>query len=159
MTEDARFEDAAERPLYLSADDASGLGVIAALAQDAVFAAGELRWDRKGRRLVLLLNRFRWEDRELAERAGRAYERVRALLVVGDVVSVASQGVGRGDRDLVLSLLDLTWEAGADGTGTVLLTLAGDGAIRVAVECLDVTLKDVTRPYGAPSGKAPKHPE
>jgi hypothetical protein len=41
----------------------------------------------------------------------------------------------------------------------VILTLAGDGAIRLSVEALDVTLKDVTRPYVAPSGKLPGHPD
>jgi hypothetical protein len=35
--------------------------------------------------------------------------------------------------------------------------LAGDGAIALAVETLDVALRDVTRPYLAPSGKVPAH--
>jgi hypothetical protein len=39
----------------------------------------------------------------------------------------------------------------------VVLTLAGDGAIGVDVEALDVILRDVTRPYVAPSGKVPAH--
>ena len=43
-------------------------------------------------------------------------------------------------------------------SGDVLLTLAGDGVIRLTVEALDVTLKDVTRPYVAPSRKLPEHP-
>ncbi|KKM80919.1 hypothetical protein LCGC14_1335040 [marine sediment metagenome] len=43
-------------------------------------------------------------------------------------------------------------------TGRVILTLAGDGAIALDVEALEVTLRDVTRPYIAPSGKAPQHP-
>ncbi|EEE38817.1 hypothetical protein RKLH11_2661 [Rhodobacteraceae bacterium KLH11] len=29
----------------------------------------------------------------------------------------------------------------------------------MSVEAIDVTLKDVTRPYKAPSGHAPHHPE
>ncbi|MEL0285532.1 MAG: DUF2948 domain-containing protein, partial [Paracoccaceae bacterium] len=31
-------------------------------------------------------------------------------------------------------------------------------AIRVTCEAIEVTLKDVTRPYIAPSGKTPQHP-
>jgi hypothetical protein len=34
-----------------------------------------------------------------------------------------------------------------------------DGAIAIDVECINVTLKDVTRPYVAPSRKAPNHPD
>jgi hypothetical protein len=35
--------------------------------------------------------------------------------------------------------------------------LAGDGAIALDVEALDIRLDDVTRPYRAPSGKVPHH--
>ena len=159
MTGDARFEDGQEAPLYLAALEPDDLTVIASLVQDAVFPVTEMTWQPKLRRFALLVNRFRWEDREAADRAGRAYERVRAVLVVGEVTRVTSQGIDRQDRDMVLSLLDLTFEPGADGTGRVLLTLAGDGAVALEVEALDVTLKDVTRPYAAPSHKAPGHPE
>lgn len=156
---DARFEDGQEAPLYLAALEPDDLTVIAALVQDAVFPITEMTWQPKLRRFALLVNRFRWEDRDAADRAGRAYERVRALLVVGEVTRVASQGIDRHERDTVLSLLDLSFEPGPDGTGRVLLTLAGDGAVALDVEALDVTLKDVTRPYAAPAHKAPDHPE
>jgi hypothetical protein len=78
-------------------------------------------------------------------------------LVVDNVLHVASQGIDRSDKDTILSLLALTFEPGAEGAGHVLLTLAGDGALRLEVEALEVTLKDVTRPYRAPSGKVPHH--
>ncbi|MBI1218967.1 MAG: DUF2948 family protein [Rhodobacteraceae bacterium] len=156
---DARFEDGQEAPLYLAALEPDDLTVIAALVQDAVFPVTEMRWQPKLRRFALLLNRFRWEDRDAADRAGRAYERVRALLVVGEVTRVTTQGIDRADRDMVLSLLDLSFAPGPDGTGRVLLTLAGDGAVALEVEALDVTLKDVTRPYAAPAHRAPEHPE
>jgi len=39
----------------------------------------------------------------------------------------------------------------------VTLTLAGGAVIALKVEALDVTLKDVTRPYLAPSRRAPEH--
>jgi len=42
---------------------------------------------------------------------------------------------------------------------TFKLTLAGDGMIAVEVEALEVLLRDVTRPYVAPSGKLPGHPD
>ena len=156
---DARFEDGAETALSLLAQSPEDLPVISALLQDAVLPASEIRWDRTARKLALLVNRFRWEDREAAEREGRPYERVRSLLVIGDVLRVASQGVPRGDADTVLSVLSLDWQPGEDGTGRLVLVLAGDGAIAADVECLDLTLRDVTRPYIAPSRKLPGHPE
>lgn len=159
MTEDARFEDGAEQPLHLMALSAEDLQVISALSQDAVLPVTEMRWDRKGRRFAVLLNRFRWETRDTAERKGSPYERVQSVLTVEDVLKVSSQGIDRGEADLVLSLLSIAFEPGADGVGRVVLTLAGDGAIAVEVECLEVTLNDVTRPYEAPSAKVPRHPD
>jgi len=141
--------------MALRALDAEDLKVISTLTQDAIFPASEMTWDSRRRRFALLLNRFRWEDR--GQR--RLPERVQAVLVIEDALKVSSQGVSRGDADTILSLLSLDWQAGEDGTGKITLTLAGDGAIAVDVEALEVTLKDVTRPYRAPSGRAPAHPE
>ena len=107
----------------------------------------------------MLLNRFRWEDDTNAERRGRAYERVRAVLSIDDVEAVKSQGIERSDKDMILSALALTFEPGEDGTGRLELTLAGDGALSFDVESLNVTLVDVTRPYVAPSRARPGHPE
>lgn len=156
---DASFKDGREAPLNLGAQDAEDLQVIATLSQDAVFPITEMSWRAKERRFAILLNRFRWEDRDAAERRKRAYERVQALLVFDNVLSVASQGVNRREADMVLSLLSIAFEPGEDGAGEIVLTLAGDGAIRLRVEALDATLKDVTRPYIAPSKHAPTHPE
>ncbi|MGV6849981.1 MAG: DUF2948 family protein [Marinibacterium sp.] len=158
MSQDARFEDGGEAPLYLGALDPDDLGVLAALVQDSVFVITDMTWSRPTHRFAILLNRFRWEDATTAEnRRDRPFERVRSVLAFDNVISVASQGIDRRDKDIVLSLLSVAFEPGDDGTGQILLTLAGDGAIRLDVEALDVTLRDVTRPYAAPSGRAPNH--
>ncbi len=159
MSEDARFEDAAAaEPLRLVAFDEDDLRVIAALAQDAVFAGADMAWRPRERRFALLVNRFRWEDKEAAEREGRPYERVRSLLVFNDVLAVRSEGVDPAERDLIYELLDIAFEPGEPPGGRVRLILAGDGEIALEVECIDAILKDVSRPWPAPSGKAPRHP-
>lgn len=159
MSQDARFEDGAERPLRLIAEDGDDVQVISSLTQDAVFPVGEMKWRPKDRRFALLLNRFRWEDATRKRQRDRAYERVRAVLAFDDVVKVATQGVDRTDPEVVMSLLAIDWQPGEDGSGRLELTLAGDGAIALDVECINVTLQDVTKPYVAPSGKKPEHPE
>jgi len=152
MVEDARFEDALPGALRLQAMDGDDLKVVSSLVQDAVFPATEMTWQAAKRRFAVLLNRFRWED----AKAGRA-ERVQALLVADGVLKVSSTGISPKDKDVVLSLLAVDFVPGEDGTGVLNLTLAGDGVIALTVECLDVTLKDVTRPYQAVSRKAPSH--
>lgn len=157
MSEDARFEDGREAPLNLGALDSDDLQVLSALVQDAVFPVTEMRWRAKERRFALLLNRFRWEDRENAEKRRRDVERVQSVLVVDNVEKVSSQGVDRSDKDMILSVLALEFDGAEDGSGFVTLTLAGDGALRFSVEALEVSLRDVTRPYVAPSKQVPDH--
>ena len=151
---DAKFEDGREAPLNLGAMDADDLQVISSLAQDAVFPITEMRYARAERRFGLLINRFRWEDAGLGRHAP---ERVQSLLAFDTVLGVSSQGIDRSDTDMILSLLSISFEPQDDGAGHILLTLAGDGAIRLFVEAIEVTLKDVTRPYVAPSKSVPGH--
>lgn len=160
---DASFEDGQDRPLRLIARDAQDLTVISTLVQDAVLTGADLRYRRHTRRFSVLLNRFRWEDCAAAKASRRRVERVRAVLDFADVTGAAHQGLSR-DADTVLSLLsigfepaDATPEGEPAGPGTVVLTFAGDGALRLDVECLEVELVDVTRPYLAPSGHTPHH--
>lgn len=154
---DARFEDGDDRPLRVIAQAPDDLPVMAALVQDAVFPITEMRRDARRRQFALLLNRFRWEDHQAATRENRSFERVQSMLVVQDVLSVQTMGIDRAQKDTVLSLLTMAFVPGEDGAGVLTLTLAGDGAIALHLEALDLTLTDVTRPYPAPSGKAPDH--
>lgn len=154
MSEDARFEDGQEAPVNIGAFDGEGLQILSALVQDAIFPIEEMSWGKTKRRFAILLNRFRWEE---GPRAQQSPERVQSVLIIDHVLGVSSQGVDRKSKDLVLSLMSLEFEPGEDGTGVLTLTLAGDAALRLRVEALEVGLRDVTRPYKAPSGKAPNH--
>ncbi|NEK23735.1 DUF2948 family protein [Sulfitobacter sp. JBTF-M27] len=156
MTQDARFEDGREAPLNLGALDAEDLKVISSLCQDAVFPASEMKWQRGQARFAILLNRIRWEDEG---KTRHAPERVQSVLMFETVKGVASQGVPKGDSDTILSLLTIVFEETEAPSGHILLNFAGDGALRLSVEAIEVTLKDVTKPYAAPSGKLPKHPD
>jgi hypothetical protein len=157
IADDARFEDADESPLRLHAVEPDDLAVVSALVQDAVTEVGRAAWARRRRRFTVMLNRFRWEDAEGAAREGRPFERVQSLLVIDSVLRVRAQGVDPRSRDTVLSVLALAFDPGEDGAGTLRVTLAGDGEVAVDVECIDVALCDVSRPYAARAPRSPAH--
>jgi len=157
MTQDARFNDALDRPLNLGAQDTEDLQVISSLTQDAVLTVDDLKWNRAERQVVTLLKRFRWEDVELAKQQGRDPERVQSLLVIQNATGLASQGIDRKQLDIVLSLMSLEFSGAEDGVGDLILTFSGDGALKVQIDGLDVALRDVTRPYVAPSKQVPNH--
>lgn len=161
MSEDARFEDGAERPLRLRAESVADLQVISALLQDAVTQTGDIAWLPRWRRFTLLVNRFRWEDAARAERQARPFERVRAIVAFESVLAARTSGVDPRERDLVLSILSVGFEPGPDdggaSGGTVRIVLAGDGEIALDTEALEVSITDVTRPYEAQSTRPPRH--
>lgn len=155
---DAKFEDGGETPLRLEALTGDDLPVISALVQDAVAQTAEMTWQKRRRRFLFLLNRFRWEDHDRAAKAARPFERVQSLLIIDNVLAPKTSGIDPSDKDLVLNLLGIGFEAGADGAGRVVLNFSGDGALAFDVEALEVKLKDVSRPYKARAGAAPSHP-
>lgn len=137
--------------LKLKAADAEDLEVISARLQDAVGRLKDFVWLPKERRFAVLLNRFRWEE------ARGPGTRVQAALRFDGVLKVQSQNVKLGAPEAVVSLLAIGFmpKGGDDPGGVVELTLAGGGAFRLTVECIDAELTDLTRPWTAQA--KPRH--
>lgn len=74
---------------------------------------------------------------------------MQSLPVIDNVLSVASIGIDRAESDMIISVQTTTFEAGSDGVGGLVFTLAGDGAICLSGEAIEMTLTDLTRPYKA----------
>jgi hypothetical protein len=136
--------------LTLAAADAEDLEIISARLQDAVGQVKDLVWLPKQRRFAALVNRFKWETAE--RKRGRGDNlRVRTGLHFDAVLSVQSTRLKQGDPDAVFSLLAITFtpKAADDPAGTVELLLAGGGAIKLEVECIDAELTDVSGEWAA----------
>jgi hypothetical protein len=129
----------------LKAGDAEDLEVISARLQDAVGRLKDFVWLPRERRFAVLLNRFRWEETK------GPGTRVQAALRFDGVSKVQSQNVKLGAPEAVVSLLAIRFTplGGDDPGGVVELTLAGGGAFRLTVECIDAELADLTRPWTA----------
>jgi hypothetical protein len=131
--------------LKLTAADAEDLEILSARLQDAAGKLKDFAWLPRQRRFVALLNRFRWEE------AGGPGTRVRAVLRFDGVSNVRSSQVKQGAPDAVVSLLAIRFVPDAENppAGEIELVLAGGGAIRLAVECIDAELADRTAPWAA----------
>ena len=156
---DARFEDAplSDKPLRLRAESVDDLAVISSLVQDAVGKTGDVAWMPKKHRLVALVNRFRWEDSADALQARRPFERVRSAVTLENVLKVRVRGIDPANRDQIFDLLAIVFEPSEGCAGTLTLALAGNAEVAVEVECLELTLADLTRPWAAKSNHAPGH--
>ena len=129
--------------LKLAAADAEDLEVLSARLQDAVLKLKNVSWQPKKRRFAAVVNRLQWEV------GGKT--RVRAGLHFDGVLKVQSQKVKLGADEAVVSLLAVrfTPNGGEDPGGVVELVLAGGGAFRLTVECIDAELADMTSSWAA----------
>ena len=119
--------------LTLIGQTADDLPAISALLQDATLRVVDVGYDRRARRLALLVNRYRWES--------TTRSRVRCALRLETVTAVQRQGWPVGD-DAVLNLLSLT----QDGDWLV-LTFAAGAALRMQAEVIEVVMEDLAAPW------------
>ena len=148
----ASFEDVSFKPLRLIAFTVDDLEVISTMTQDAVFPSSEMILNSEKRRFAILLNRYLWEKNK-----SKNAERAQAVLAFEDVKNVQTKNINKSDNNLVLCLLNISFKAEEDGMGTIQIILSGGGKIRLQVEALEVSLRDVTQPYLAPSRLIPHH--
>jgi len=129
--------------LKLAAADAEDLGILSARLQDAVAQLKNVTWLPKKRRFAAVVNRLQWEA------GGKT--RVRAGLHFDGVLKAQSQKVKLGAGEAIVSLLALRFEpnGGEDPGGIIEIVLAGGGAFRLTVECIDAELADMTGPWAA----------
>jgi hypothetical protein len=142
------------KPLGLQAMDCEDLGVIAAAMESAVVRIADISYMAKARSFEMMTNRFVWED-ALRDDPGAKYKRIRCGLVVRDVKHITRRGFDPSDSKGVMELLTIECEAREDAAATLTMIFAGDAAIRLDVECVDVTLKDIGEPW--PARRKPEH--
>jgi len=126
--------------LRLTAFDADDLGVISAQMQDAVILIGDIRYLKRAGKLVLVANRFAWDEAGLAR---RAFYRRRTGLHFDRVLDVKAQHIRQDNPQAVLSLLAITFEPGDEPSGKIRLDFSGGGHIEATVECIEAALDDL----------------
>jgi hypothetical protein len=150
-------------PLRLRAVDTIDLAVIAAHLQDAVAQIADMAYKPRERRFAIMFNRFMWEDVQDEQGKGAQadknapYRRVRSVLHFDGVMKVKSQGLRMERKEAVAEMLTLAFEPTDDVAGTITMTFAGGGAIRLEVEALDAWLSDLSQPWSTKN--LPSHGE
>lgn len=126
--------------LKLSAIETEDVTVLSAAMEGAITSPGEIGYSKTGRSFSLTASRFKWEKFNAANKTS---ERVRSGLYVGDVLSVKATGISQEIPTMATELLSISCIAGEDASADIMLNFAGGGTIRLAVECINVTLTDV----------------
>lgn len=137
-------------PLKLVAMDAEDLAIVSACCQDGVLKVSDLEYLGRDKRFLLSLNRFVWEDAD-GKKSKKNFERRRTVLHFERVNRVQLMGVDRSQLDMVLSLLAITFSEGEAPGGVIELVFAGDGAIKLEVECIEAQMSDLSAAWEAKS--------
>jgi len=139
--------------LKLTALDADDLAVISAHMQDAVARIGDMTFLRRQGTFALVANRFVWTGEKERKATG---QRRLAGLSINRVRRTRTHRLRQGAPDAVVSLLAITFEPEAEGTGgTIVLTLSGGGAVRLEVECIEVQMSDMGEEWQ--TARVPRH--
>ena len=142
--------------LKLIAFDAEDLAVVSANAQDAVLKVGDMAYLPGEKRFAAVLNRFDWSR---ALRTGKMeFQRRQSALRFERVLKAETAGLDLARKTDVLALLAIQFEPKGldDPAGTVTLTFAGNGAVRLEVECIEAELRDLGPQWRA--RRKPRHP-
>ena len=133
--------------LKLIALDSEDLAVISAHLQDAVLKIGDMAYLPRERRFVAVANRFDWSSATGADGAERSQRndliRRQSGLRFERVISAKVQGLDLTKKNEVVSVLAVRFEETTAPGGHVTLVLAGGGAVRLEVECIEAELKDL----------------
>jgi hypothetical protein len=127
--------------LALLGQEPGGIETFSALLQDATLRLVDVGFDRKARRLALLVNRYR--------REAEAPSRIRSALRV-ETVSAVQRAGWPSDSEAVTAILSLR----QDGDW-LMITCAGGISLRARVEVLELVLEDIGEAWA--TARVPDH--
>jgi hypothetical protein len=129
--------------LKLLALDSEDLEVISATTQDAIVRVADMGYAQADKRFALLMNRYAWEE------GGKKGQRKRTALHFDRVEAVQAAGINLESQEGALELLAIRFLPTSDPAGTVELSFAGGGTVRLTVECLEARMQDLGAAWAA----------
>lgn len=137
--------------IKIAALDEEDLAVISAHLQDAVMPVGDLRWMKSTGKLSVVANRYV----HFGNKDGSGERRLCGVQI-SRVRRVSSRNIMMNDKTAIVSLLAMTFIPGAEAPeGTIELSFAGGGAVRIEVECIEVAMADLSEAW--PARARPDH--
>jgi hypothetical protein len=140
--------------LRLRAEDEEDLAVLSACLQDALVAVRDIVHLPAERRLVMVVNRYRWEKDQDPAAEGPA-ERVLCAVAMEGVRQVRRRGIDQGRPGHLLSVLAIRPSDTKQGMPTIEIVFSGQAAVRVDLDRLQLRAEDVEEPY--PTAWRPRH--
>ena len=126
--------------LKLIAKTEEDIKVVSAHLQDSILSVADIANLRKNKIFLMQLNRFMWEDVEKG--VFRKNKRIRTILKFENVMNVLSRNINQLKKDKFLDFLAIETNITPDKNYEMKIIFAGDAAIRIISEVIEVTLDD-----------------
>ena len=140
--------------LRLQVNSLDGLKVLSALLQDFIVQVADILYIPSQKRVIMVLQRFRWEITKTAETIGKqiGFQRCLCGLVIEKVKYMQTQRIDMKDRSQFLNLLIFF-----ESDQRLDLQFSDSKTIRLGVDTLRLTAKDIGKNW--PITLLPKHEE
>ena len=139
--------------LKLIARTEEDLRVVSAYLQDSIANISDIASLQKNKIFLMQLNRFMWEDVEKG--VFRKNKRIRTILKFENVIKVISKNINQSKKDKFLDFLTIETIKMPDNNYEMKIVFAGDSAIKVISEVIEVTLDDQGEAWNTKN--IPKH--
>ena len=126
--------------LKLIAKTEEDLKVVSAHLQDSIVSTSDIANLKKNNLFLMQINRFMWEDIEKG--VFRKNKRIRSVIKFENVIKVLSKNIDQYEKDKFLDFLAIETIKMPDNNYEMKITFAGDSAIKVVSEVIEVTLDD-----------------
>ena len=131
--------------LKLIGKNEEDLKIISAYLQDSVAIVKDIVFLKKNRTFIMILNRFMWEDVEKG--VFRQNKRIRCAIKFEEVIKVQSKNINQKNKNKPLEYLAIRSSLFIDNIFKIKIFFSGGGVITIISEVIEVTMKDLGKPW------------
>ena len=139
------MSDDEKNNLKLIGKNEEDLKIISAYLQDSVAIVKDIVFLKKNRTFIMILNRFMWEDVEKG--VFRQNKRIRCAIKFEEVIKVQSKNINQKNKNKPLEYLAIRSSLFIDNIFKIKIFFSGGGVITIISEVIDVTMKDLGKPW------------
>ena len=131
--------------LKLIGKNEEDLKVISAYLQDSIVTVKDIVFLEKNRTVVMMVNRFMWEDAEKG--VFRKNKRIRCAVKFDEVIQVKSKNINQKNRNKPLECLAIKSSSFLNKTYKIRIFFSGDNVITIISEAIEVVMHDLGKPW------------
>ena len=134
-----------KKNLKLVCKNQEDLNVISAYLQDSIVTSKDIKFLKKNRTFIMILNRFMWEDVEKG--IFRESKRIRCAIKFEHILLVKSKRINQKNKNKPLGCLAIKSEKLSSNNYDIKILFSGDSVISLVSEVLEVYMQDLGKAW------------